>query len=231
MARDNPARGYRRIQGELAGLGHEVAPSTVWQILKDAGIDPAPTRCGHAWRGFLKAQAKTILAADFFHVDTVLLRRLYVLFVIVHGTRQVHLAGITARPTGEWVTQQARNLLMNLADRADGCKFLIRDRDAKFTAAFDAVLVAAGIRIIKTPVRAPRANAIAERWISSARRECLDRRLITGERHLRPVLGEYADHYNLHRPHRALQQVPPDVRFRPLRAPTSGFCAGAGSAA
>ena len=124
----------------------------------------------------------------------------------------MHLAGITTHPTGEWVTQQARNLLMNLEDHADGFKFLIRDRDAKFTAAFDAVLAAAGIRIIKTLVRAPRANAIAERWISSARRECLDRMLITGERHLRLFLGEYADHYNLHRPHRALQQSPPAGR-------------------
>ena len=215
MARDNPGWGYRRIHGELTGLGYKLAPSTVWQILKDAGIDPAPTRSGQTWRAFLEAQAKTILAADFFHVDTVFLRRLYVLFFIEHGTRRVHLAGITAHPTGEWVTQQARNLLMNLEDHADGLKFLIRDRDAKFTAAFDAVFTAVGVRIIKTPVQAPRANAIAERWIASARRECLDRMLITSERHLRLVLSEYADHYNGHRPHRTLQQNPPAGRAHP----------------
>ena len=166
MARDNPPWGYRRIHGELAGLGRKLAPSTVWRILRDAGIDPAPARPGQSWQAFLEAQAKTILAADFFHVETVFLRRLYVLFFIEHGTRRVHLAGITAPPTGEWVTQQARNLLKNLEDRADGLRFLIRDRDAKFTGAFDAVLTAAGIRVIKTPVRAPRANAIAERWTS-----------------------------------------------------------------
>jgi putative transposase len=215
MARDNPGWGYRRIHGELTGLGYTLAPSTVWRILKNAGIDPAPTRSGQAWRAFLEAQVKTILAVDFFHVDTVLLRRLYVLFVIEHGTRRVHMAGITAHPTGEWVTQQARNLLMNLEDRADGFKFLIRDRDAKFTSAFDAVLTEAGIRIIKTPVRAPRANAIAERWIASARRECLDQILITGERHLRLVLDEYTDHYNTHRPHRALQRGAPAGRPHP----------------
>ena len=215
MARDNPSWGYRRIHGELTGLGHKLAASTVWQILKDAGIDPAPTRSGQAWRAFLNAQARTILAADFFHVDTVFLRRLYVLFFTGHGTRRVHPAGITAHPTGEWVTQQARNLLMNLDDHADSLKFLIRDRDAKFAAAFDAVFTAIGVRIIKTPVRAPRANAIAERWIASARRECLDRILITGERHVRLALGEYIDHYNSHRPHRALQQSPPAGRPHP----------------
>jgi hypothetical protein len=215
MARDNPGWGYRRIHGELTGLGHKLAPSTVWQILKDAGIDPTPTRSGLTWQAFLQAQAKTILATDFFHVDTVFLRRLDALFFIEHGTRRVHLAGITAHPTGEWVTQHARNLLMNLDDHADSFRFLIRDRDAKFTGAFDAVLTAAGIRTIRTPVQAPRANAIAERWISSARRECLDRMLITGERHLRLVLDEYTDHYNSHRPHRALQQGPPGGRPNP----------------
>jgi transposase InsO family protein len=215
MARDNPGWGCRRIHGELAGLGHTLAPSTVWQILKEAGIDPAPQRSGRSWRAFLDAQAKTILAVDFFHAGTVLLRRLYVLFFIEHGTRRVHLAGITARPAGEWVARQARNLLMNLEDHADGLKFLIRDRDAKFTAAFDAVFAAAGVRIIKTPVRAPRADAIAERWIASARSECLDRILITGERHLGLVLSEYADHYNSRRPHRALQQAPPAGRALP----------------
>jgi putative transposase len=219
MARNNPGCGYRRIHGELAGLGYKLAPSTVWQILKDAGIDPAPTRSGQTWRTFLEAQAKTILAADFFHVDTVFLRRLYVLFFIEHGTRRVHLVGITAHPTGEWVTQQARNLLMNLDDRAEGLKFLIRDRDTKFTAAFDAVFTAVAVRIIRTPVRAPRANAIAERWIASARRECLDQMLITGERHLTLVLSEYIDHYNVHRPHRTLRQSLPAGRERP---PTTG---------
>jgi putative transposase len=215
MARENPGWGYRRIHGELAGLGYKLAPSTVWQVLKDAGVDPAPRRSGQTWRAFLETQAKTILAVDFFHVDTVFLRRLYVLFFIEHGTRRVHLAGITAHPTGEWVAQQARNLLMNLDDRAEGLKFLIRDRDTKFTAAFDAVFTSAAVRIIRTPVRAPRANAIAERWISSARRECLDRMLITGERHLRLVLSEYADHYNDHRPHRTLCQSPPAGRECP----------------
>ena len=209
MARENPAWGYRRIQGELVGLGHTVAASTVWNILKSAGLDPAPRRAGPTWRQFLSAQARTILAVDFAHVDTVFLRRLYVLVVIEHGRRRVHLAGITAHPTGAWVTQQARNLLMELGDRADRFRFLIRDRDSKFTAAFDAVFTGADIRIIRTPVRAPRANAIAERFIGTLRRECLDHILITGPRHLDVVLREYVQHYNAHRPHRSLHQRPP----------------------
>jgi putative transposase len=198
MARENPRWGYRRIQGELVGLGHPVAASTVWKILKDAGLDPSPRRAGPTWSQFLRAQAHAILAVDFAHVDTVFLRRLYILLVIEHGRRRVHLAGITAHPTGSWVTQQARNLLMDLGEHTDRFRFLIRDRDSKFTAAFDAVFTGADIRIIRTPIRAPRANAIAERFIGTLRRECLDQLLITGQRHLAAVLHEYLERYVRH---------------------------------
>jgi putative transposase len=194
----------------LVGLGHSVAASTVWTILKDVGLDPAPRQAGPTWSQFLRAQAHAILAVDFAHVDTVFLRRLYVLVVIEHGRRRVQLAGITAHPTGAWVSQQARNLLMDLGERADQFRFLIRDRDSKFTATFDAVFTGADIRIIRTPIRAPRANAIAERIIGTLRRECLDHLLITGPRHLNVVLREYIQHYNFHRPHRSLHQHPPE---------------------
>jgi putative transposase len=210
MARDNPGRGYRRIQGELTGLGYTVAPSTVWQILKDAGIDPAPRRAADTWRRFLARQTKTIPAADFFHVDTVFLRRLYILFFIEHGTRRVHLAGISAHPTGGWVTQQARNLLMALEDQASRIKFVIRDRDSKFTAAFDDVFSSEGVQIVRIPPRAPQANCYAERWVRTARAECTDRMLIYGQGHLRAVLRTYAGHYNGHRPHQSRNQRPPD---------------------
>jgi putative transposase len=211
LARENPAWGYRRIHGELCRLGYRgrVGASTVWTILQRAGGDPAPKRSAVSWRQFLQAQAAGVVAVDFFTVDTVLLRRLYVLFVIEVATHRVYLLGVTAHPVGEWVTQQARNLLMELEDRVGQLRFLVRDRDTKFTVAFDAVFAAAGIRALRTPVRAPRANAYAERWVGTVRRELLDRMLIFGCWQLRAVLAEYVDHYNGHRPHRALGQAPP----------------------
>jgi putative transposase len=209
LAAENSSWGYRRIHGELAGLGYQVAASTVWSILKQAGIDPAPRRGGSSWRQFLRVQARGILATDFFCVDTLLLQRLYVLFVVEHATRRVHVLGVTANPSGAWVAQQARNFLMDLGDRAAEFRFVIRDRDSKFTGMFDAIFASEGIRLLRTPVRAPRANAIAERWIGTLRRELLDRMLIVNRRHLTAVLAEYVAHFNHHRPHRALNQAAP----------------------
>jgi hypothetical protein len=211
LAAENPTWGHRRLQGELVGLGYQVPASTVWKILHHAGIDPAPRRCGPTWKQFLTAQAHTILACDFFTVDTVLLKRIYVLFFLELATRRVHVVGATAHPTGAWVTQHARNLLIELDHRADHLRFLLRDRDSKFTAAFDTVFTAADIEVIRTPAQASRANAYAERWIGTVRRECTDRILIANERHLITVLREYTTHYNGHRPHRALAHRPPDV--------------------
>lgn len=216
MARQNPGWGHRRIQGELARLGHRIAYSTVWEILKNAGIDPAPQRSGPTWSEFLSAQADRIIACDFLHVDTVLLRRLYVLIFIEHGTRRLHIAGVTANPTGSWVAQQARNLAMDLGARMDTLRFVIRDRDSKYTPAFDGVFEAEGIHVITTPPRAPRANAICERVVGTLRRELLDRILILGPRHLRSVLAEYAIHYNGHRPHQSLRQRSPDTDAVPI---------------
>lgn len=209
LARENDGWRYRRIHGELLNLGWKVAASTVWKILQEAGIDPAPQRTDRSWARFLKAQASAIVATDLFHVDTVFLRRWFVLFFIEHDTRRVHIAGITRHPTGPWVTQQARNYLMNLDDRAESIRFLIRDRGAYFTDNFDAVFQGIGVRVIPTLPAVPRMNAIAERWIGSCRREATDRILITGERHLRLAVDEYAEHHNRHRPHRSLGQRAP----------------------
>jgi putative transposase len=217
MARDNPGWGHQRIQGELVRLGHHVAPSTVWEILNAAGIEPAPRRSGPTWRQFLSAQAHGIIACDFFMVDTVTLKRLYVLIFVEHGTRRLHLAGITANPTGSWVAQQARNLAMELGIRMESLRFLVRDRDTKFIAAFDEVFRADGLRIIKTPPQAPRANAICERVVGTLRREVFDRTLIFGERHLSKILAEYAEHYNDHRPHQSRGQRPPAVETTATR--------------
>jgi putative transposase len=211
FARENPSWGYRRIQGELVGLGVNLAASTVWSILKEAGIAPAPRRFEQSWTEFLRAQAASILECDFLTVDTLFLKRFYVLFFIELATRRVHLAGITTNPDGGWVTQQARNLLMQLDDDDSPRRprFLIRDRDSKFTRDFDEVFRSEGIRVIKAPVRAPKARAHVERWVGTVRRECLDRLLILGRRHLHHVLTGYIAHYNEHRPHRALHQRPP----------------------
>jgi putative transposase len=211
LARENPTWGYRRIHGELCRLGSmdRIGASTVWTILQRAGVAPAPVRSARTWRQFLRAQATRTLAVDFFTVDTVLLQRLYVLFAIEVVTPRVHVLGVTPHPVGAWVAQQARNLVMGLGEDVAGFRYVLRDRDAKFTAGFDAVFAAEGIRVLRTPVRAPRANTYAERWVGTVRREVLDRMLIFGGRHLQSVLAEYADHYNVHRPHRALGQAPP----------------------
>jgi transposase InsO family protein len=190
-------------------MGVVLAPSSVWTILRRNDIDPSPMRSGPTWAEFLRSQASSILACDFFSVDTVLLKRVYVLFFIELDTRRVHVTGVTTHPTGPWVVQQARNLTMALEDRVHPVKFLIRDRDAKFTSSFDEVFRADGIRIIRAPIRAPRANAFAEHFVGTVRRECLDRMLILGRRHLDRILAEYIAHYNHHRPHRALGQLAP----------------------
>jgi putative transposase len=209
LARENPRWGYLRIVGECRGLGVRVSATSVRRILRRHGLGPAPRRGGPTWIQFLRTQATGLLAVDFFTVETVGLTRLYVLFVVEVHKRLVHVAGITAHPTGGWVTQQARNLLMDLDEQGRRFQYLIRDRDAKFTAAFDAAFTAAGIAVVKIPPRAPRANAYAERWVRTVRAECLDWMLICNGGQLRRVLTEYLRHYNTVRPHRSLDLQPP----------------------
>jgi putative transposase len=189
--------------------GHRIGAWTVWGILNEAGVDPAPRRSGPTWKQFLASQAKGIVAVDFVHVDTVFLRRIYALIVVEHGTRRAHLAGITANPTGAWIVHAARNVLMEFGERVQTLTFVLRDRDSRFTRAFDGVFTAEGVRILASPPQAPRANAICERMIGRLRRELLDRVLIVNKRHLRRVLADYLRHFTTARPHRSLKQRAP----------------------
>jgi putative transposase len=225
LAKENPVWGYQRIQGELLRLGVRVSATAIRTTLRRHGLDPAPRRASSTWRAFLRQQAAGIVACDFFTVDTVWLQRLYVLFFIDLDTRRVHLAGVTANPDGRWVTQQARNLLLILGERGRHARFLLRDRDAKFSRSFDDVFRSEGAEVLLAPVRAPRANAYAERWVRTVRAECLDWLLIVGRGHLEQVLRVYVQHYNGHRPHRALGLEPPDPHGRPTILGESDRCA------
>ncbi|SFR28745.1 Integrase core domain-containing protein [Lentzea waywayandensis] len=215
LAKQNPRQGHRRIQGELARLGHPIAASTVWKILNAADSDPAPRRSGPTWLEFLAAQAEGIIAADFFHVDTALGRRLYALAFLEHDTRRLHITGVTTHPTEAWTVQQARNLSDGLGTRIESLRFLLRDCDDKYGEVFDTVFEAEELRVIKSAPRAPRMNAHCERIIGTIRREVLDHILITEEAHARQVLAAYEIHYNKHRPHQARCQLPPEAQEQP----------------
>jgi putative transposase len=222
LARENPRWGYQRIVGEINGLGVRVSATTVRKILREAGLDPAGERSGVSWRTFLRQPAQSILAVDFFAVETIALQRLYVLFFIEMGSRRVHLVGCTADPTGEWVTQQARHFAWTLQEQPSRFRYLIRDRDAKFTRSFDSVFASEGIEMSRPRCRRRRRTAIAERFVGTARRECLDWLLILNRRHLEHVLRVFVDHYNAHRPHRSLDLLPPAAIGREHRvAPSS----------
>jgi transposase InsO family protein len=214
LARENSSWGYLRIVGELRKLGVTVSATSVRNILSAGGLPPAPQRDRQSWRSFLEAHAESILACDFFTVDTVWLRRIYVLAFLSVGSRRIEYVACTSKPNTGWMLQQARNLLMELDDRDEQVRFLIHDRDAKFPRAFDALLAGEKMKVIRTPVRAPNANAYMERWVGSVRRECLDRLLILGRRQLEHVLRVYVRHHNSGRPHRAPDLKPHDWSAR-----------------
>jgi transposase InsO family protein len=219
LARENPHWGYERIVGELKGLGIRGSPTTVRTWLRETGVGPVGTRPGTTWRQFLRIHRQQALAVDFFTVDTMWQQRLYVLFFIELGSRRVHLAGCTASPTAAWVTQQARQLTWTLADRQEPFRFLIRDRDSKFTTGFDAVFRAERIEVVRTPFRTPQANGVAERFVRTVRTECLDWLLTLNQEHVEGTLSAFAHHYNTHRPHRGLDLRPPQPVL-PVRAST-----------
>jgi transposase InsO family protein len=213
LGRENPRWGCVRIQGELRKLGIRVGASTIRRILRRGGLGPAPRRMGPTWGQFLRAQGRGVLAGDFLTVESVFMTTLYVLFFIELSTRRVHVAGTTSRPDSAWVTQQARNL--SITGRLEDKRILLRDRDAKFPGSFDEVFKTDGLVVVRTPVRAPKANAVAERWVGSLRRECLDHILVFGRGHLHRVLGAYAEYYNRSRPHRSLGLQPPNPGLDP----------------
>jgi len=219
LARENPRWGYQRIRGELMGLGVRISASSIATLLRRASLRPAPRR-GPTWSEFLREQAHGIVACDFFTVETIRLKTLYVLFFIELSTRRVHVTSPTAHPDSVWVTQQARNLWID-GDERPRPKVLIHDRDAKFSGPFDEVLRTEDVEVIRTPYRAPNANAVAERWVGTVRRECLDWKLILGRRHLERTLTIYLAHYNRHRAHRGLDLAPPEgaIREGPLVEP------------
>lgn len=216
LVRENPSWGYRRVHGELLVLGVKVAASTVWEILKDAGIGPAPERSATTWAAFLRSQADALLACDFFETVTLSGARLYVFAVIEHASRRIRVLGATVHPTASWVTQAARNLVMDLQDAGVRARFLIRDRDGKYPDLFDAILADAGIEVVLSGARTPRMNSIMERWVQTCRHELLDRTLIWNQKHLLHSLPEFEQFYNDHRPHQGIANARP---LHPLPAP------------
>jgi putative transposase len=216
LVAENPSWGYRRVHGELLTLGMKVAASTVWAILREAGIDPAPDRAATAWTQFLRSQAEALLAADFLETITLTGTRMYILAVVEHASRRIRILGATAHPTAVWVTQTARNLAMDLDEAGCPVKYLIRDRDGKYPALFDTVLADAGINVVLSGIQMPRMNAVMERWVRTCRRELLDRTLIFNQRRLLHALREYEVFYNEHRPHQGIANARP---LAPLPAP------------